>query len=738
MADWTAYDHAALRDSVSVAAPRGRREVLIGVDGVHCSACIGRIEKLLANRVTDLRISLTSCTLQFRFDPASVALSSLLARIDDAGFAPRVLAQDAGLHADAVERRRMLGRIGVAVICAMQVMMLAWPDYTTAADVEPGIRELLRWAQAVVATPSVLYAGWPFHRGAWQALRGGHVSMDVPVAASIAIAYGASVWRTIAGAGEIYFDTATMFVMLLLIGRFVESRTRALAGTHLRRLAGGRRLTAQRESGKRIETVPLGLLTVGDVVWVAPGESVPVDGSLLDAAAELDEALLTGESRVVVRHEAERLLAGSLNVGQQALRLRATGVGAQTWLAQVTQLLHRAQAERPRFQQLADRYAGAFIMAVLVMAAASALLWWTIDPQRSLAVALSVLVASCPCALSLAVPAATAAASARLAATGVLAARPEVLSRLPQVDTVLFDKTGTLTHPELRLVRVHVTGTMNEHECLRLAAALEQGLLHPIARAFAHIVSDASVTDRRQVTGQGVEGTIDGRRCRMGAPRSAVDVGATHSVVELGDETGPLARFVLGAAIREDAAATVAGLLASGLHVELLSGDGEDAVRAVAQRLGIAHARARQTPDEKLQRLRELQREGRVVLAVGDGINDAPLLAAADVSAAMPQGAALAQARADLLLLGDSIAALAPARRIAAQAQHRIRENVSWAIAYNLGVLPLAMSGWLAPWMAALGMSLSSLLVVVNALRVRGPAQARVPAVQPAQWSEAV
>lgn len=737
---YAVYDRPELRDSVSSAAAGNTREVLIGIDGMHCAACVRRIEKLLAGQVSDLRLSLTSRTLQFRFDPAQVALSTVLSRLDAAGFVPQVLAQDTGLRAQAAERRSMLARIGVAVICAMQVMMLAWPEYTDGADIDAGIRELLRWAQAVVATPGVLYAGWPFFRGAWLALRERTVNMDVPVAASIAIAYLASLWRTVAGAGEIYYDTATMFVMLLLIGRFVESRTRALAGERLRRLAGSRRLTAQREAGDGLETVPLSVIAVGDTIVVAPGESVPVDGSLLDAAAELDEALLTGESHAVLHRSGERLLAGSLNLGQQPLRLRAEGVGAATWLAQITRLLARAQTERPRFQMLADRLAGVFILAVLLLASVGAALWWTVDSEKSLSVALAVLVASCPCALSLAVPAATAAASSRLASLGVLAARPEAVARLPQVDTVLFDKTGTLTRADLRIARIETLGGLPEHECMAVAAALERGLVHPIARAFGSVPTDRVVSSQRQIPGVGVEGLVDGRRYRLGAPlgeeAARAGEGTGETVIELRDDLRPLARIALATVVRDDAVDAIVGLLNSGARIELLTGDSEHAARALAKRLGIHSVLARQTPEQKLEHLRALQKQGRVVLAVGDGINDAPFLAAADVSAAMPQGAALTQARADLLLVGDSLAALVPARAIAAQAQLRVRQNVTWAIAYNLGVLPLAMLGWLAPWMAALGMSLSSLLVVINALRLRTPASRGKPEQPPAQLAE--
>ncbi|TJY63004.1 cadmium-translocating P-type ATPase [Sinimarinibacterium sp. CAU 1509] len=716
---YAVYDGDELRDTVSAPVAGGRREVLIGVDGMHCAACVGRIRKLLAEDCADPRISLTSRTLEFRFDPDQTQLSSVLERLDRAGFKPQVLAQDRGLNAMVGERRDALARIGVAVLCAMQVMMLAWPSYTDGGVIDPRIDQLLRWSQWVVATPAVFYAGRPFLRGAWHAISARSLNMDVPVALSILIAYGASVWRTLAGSGETYFDTATMFVMFLLIGRFLESRTRALAGERLRRLAGSRQLTAQRETAAGIETVPISVLQAGERIVVGPGESVPVDGVLLDTAAELDEALLTGESRAVVHHAGERLLAGSLNLGQSPLRLTAEGVGAATWLAQITHLLQRAQTERPRFQILADRLAGVFILAVLVLASAGAALWWHAGIDHALSVALAVLVASCPCALSLAVPAAIAAAGSRLAAIGVLAARPQVLARLPAVDTVLFDKTGTLTMGELSISEVTVQADVERDTCLALAAALERGLTHPIARAFSAVPSRLFALEQIQEVGRGVKGRIDGQDYRLGAlAASAPEAQDGSTLVALHRGEQCLATFRLSSTIRPDAEATLDALRAQGIAIELLTGDADAPAQDLARQLGIERVRARQTPEQKLARLRELQSQGHVVLAVGDGINDAPFLAAADVSCAMPRGAALTQSRADLLLVGDSLAALAPARRIATLADRRVRQNIAWAVIYNLAVLPLALGGVLLPWMAALGMSLSSLLVVGNALRL--------------------
>ena len=729
-AGWAVFDRAELRAAIALPVAGGREEVLLGVDGVHCAACVERLRRLLAGRVSRLRIALASRTLEFEHDPVQQPLSGLLETLQQAGFEPQVLAQDAGRRDQLHGQRTALTRIGVAVFGAMQVMMLAWPDYVDGGSVDAGIAAVMRWAQLAIATPVVFYAGWPFLDGAWRALRAGSVNMDVPVALSILIAWAASALRVMLGSGELYFDTATMFVMLLGIGRYLEGRTRRVAGDRLRLLAGRRTLTATRETEGGTETVALGRIDVGDVLRVAAGEAAPADGILLDAAA-LDESLLTGESQAIRRGAGERVLAGSLNAGSGALRLRITATGAATRLSQITRLLQQAQQQRPRVQLLADRYAGHFVLAVLALAAASALFWWPAGSDRALGVALAVLVASCPCALSLAVPAVFAAASARLGAEGVLVARPAALAAIGGIDRLLFDKTGTLTRPELQLAGIRPLQALDAAACLNIAAALERDLPHPIARAFAAAVTagaTAAATQASEVRLDprgGITGLVRGHRYWLGAPEQA-PVPAQAAPEEPGswllltDESQALALFRLQAPLRPEAAEVVTALRAQGLQPELLTGDGEAPARVLAAQVGIANYRARQSPEQKLARLQALRSAGHRVMAVGDGINDAPFLAAADVAVAMPAGAALAQARADVILVGDSLRGLVQLRGIARCATRRLHENLAWALAYNLAVLPLAIGGWLTPWMAALGMSLSSLLVVGNALRLGG------------------
>ena len=740
--DWTVYDRPELRAGFGTTSGSGC-EVMLALDGMHCAACAGRATKQLAGQVSDIHINVAAKTARFRFDPRQTRLSTLLAALDGVGLDPRILASENSAEREARARRIAFARIGVATICAMQVMMLAWPTYFV-DDIDAGMSALLRWSQLVLSVPGVLWAGWPFFANAARAIRSRELDMDVPVALALAAAFSASAVRVLLGSGELYFDTATMFVWFLTLGRYLEGRSRARASERLRLLAGRRALTAQRRVGDQIETIAIGELALGDVAVVAPGETLPADGSLLETAAELDEALLSGESRPQLRQPGQTVLAGTLNLGSAPLLLTVERLGAATVLAQITQLLDRAQTSKPKLQQLADRIAGHFIATVLVLAAIGAALAMLRGASGDAAfdIALAVLVASCPCALSLAVPVALAAATSRLARSGVLVANASALQPLAAIDRVLFDKTGTLTRNQMVLSRVLPLAGDDPDELTAIAAALERGSRHPIASAFAEIRSPVQASQLKQVAGTGIRGLIDGQDWWLGALDSlpqpvtlpadlpldlAVDAGDT--VIALSREQQPRALFVISTRIRSEANAVASELQRRGLKLELLSGDADDAVRTVAARVGIADHHARQTPAAKLGRLQALQADGHRVLAVGDGLNDAPLLAAADVSACMPQGAALTQARADLLLLGDSLSLLPLALDVARAAQARIRENLCWALGYNLLVLPLAMTGNLAPWLAAAGMSASSLLVVANALRLE-----RLPSPSPSPF----
>jgi Cu2+-exporting ATPase len=512
-----------------------------------------------------------------------------------------------------------------------------------------------------------------------------------------------------------------MFVFLLLVARQLEQRARGIASAQVDALARARPAFATRElaDGSR-ESVPIDALAIGDIVRVAVGEPVPADGVLLEAEAHFEESLLTGESAPVARHAGDPVYAGTA-CREHAARLRITQVGAGTRLAELARLVERAQAHRPALALGAERIATWFV-AGLAIAAVAVYAWWRVhEPARAFEVLLALLVVSCPCALSLAVPAALAAAHGALARIGVLSVRPEALERLARATDVVFDKTGTLGDGKPRLERVEACHGIEEADALRIAAALERDSSHPLAAAFADVTDAPPADGVRAFAGRGVEGFVAGRRWRIGTAAFATG-GEDDGGVWLGAED-VRARFVFAERERADAAGAVRQLRAQGLALHLSSGDADAPVQRFARAMGIDAAHARQSPEGKLALVRGLQREGKVVAMVGDGLNDAPVLAGADVSLAIGDGAALAQRAADLVLSGSSLGAVPAAIAIARRTRRIVRQNLAWAFGYNLLALPLAAAGLVTPWLAALGMALSSLAVTANSLRLakQGP-----------------
>lgn len=703
----------------------GTCELTLLSDGMRCAACAWLIDRALSREPGVHEVSANAVTGRIRisWDPAATPLSAPLARLQALGYRPYLATGMAAEQQRRSERNRWLLRMGVAGLGAMQAMMFAealYLDFNNTISLPT--RDFLRWITLLVSTPVVFYSGWPFLSGAVRELRGRRPGMDTLVAVSVLLAYGASVVETLRGGEHVWFDAAVMFVMLLLGARLLEQRVRRSASAQLDALARARPAFAVRalSDGGR-ETVPVAALAVGDRLHVASGEAVAADGVLLHAAAGFEEALLTGESRPVRRQPGEQVLAGSI-CREHPAQIQVTAVGAGTRLSQLGALVERAQAHRPALAQLADRIAGRFVVGLLLVAVATFALWWNHQPERAFEVTLALLVISCPCALSLAVPAALAAANGRLARLGLLPVSADALQRLAWVTDIVFDKTGTLSDGQPRLQQVQPQPGWQRDEVLRIAAALERGSTHPIATAFAldDDLEPLHVGDAASVPGQGVQGVIDGRYWRLGQAGFAAGQ-ADDGAVWLGRDGVAVARFVLAETARSDAPAAVTRLRAQGLALHLSSGDAADAVQRFAEAMAIPDAGARRTPEDKLAHVRDLQQQGRVVAMVGDGINDAPVLAGADLSIAVGSGAALAQRAADLVLTGTALNRLPQAVALARRTRKVIRQNVAWAIGYNLLAIPLAVAGLVTPWVAALGMALSSLAVTMNALRLSKP-----------------
>jgi len=566
----------------------------------------------------------------------------------------------------------------------------------------------------------VFWCGWPFIAGMLRELRNRQLGMDTLIATSVLLAYFASVYETLRGGTHVWYDAAVMFVFLLLGARMLEQRARRIAVAQVDTLARARPELATRElAGGAREVVPTAALRVDDVVHVAAGDTVPADGMLLDAPARFEEALLTGEPHPVLREPGDTVYAGTV-CREAPARIRALRVGAGTRLCEVEALVERAQSHRPRAAQLADAVSSRFVTGILVAAVLVWIGWRLYDPSRALEVTLALLVISCPCALSLSVPTALAVAHGALARLGVLATDAEALGALGTATDVVFDKTGTLGSGRPALARVEAFGGRDAGDVLAIAAAMERGSLHPIARAFDGHDAGLAVEGAEEHPGHGIGATVDGRAWRLGRAEFAAGR-ADDGALWLGDGREAIARFVLEEPPREDAAAAVAALRDLGLDVRLSSGDAATPVRAFADRIGIDHALARQSPEDKLAGVRALQDAGRVVAMVGDGLNDAPVLAGADVSIAIGSGAALAHRAAGLVLTAPSLMRIAAAIRLARRTRAIVRQNLAWALGYNVLAVPLAAAGLVTPWVAALGMALSSLAVTLNALRLARP-----------------
>lgn len=698
----------------------GGREITVLTDAMRCSACAWLIDRALRHEpgVLDAGANAITGRIMIRWDPQRTAVSTLMARLATLGYRPWLATGEAREQAQRRERRRSLIRLGVAGLGAMQVMMFAEALYLdTHGEMATATRDFFRWVTFLVSTPVVFYSGWPFLAGMGRELRGHRLGMDTLIAGSTLLAYFASLVETLRGGPQVWFDAAVMFVLLLLLARMLEQRARRIASAQVDALACAHPALATREIvGNGSEQVPLADLTIGDIVRVALGEVVPADGVLLDHASAFDEALITGESAPVLREVGDIALAGSL-CQERPARLRITHTGSNTRLSQLTRLVEQAQKTRPKLARVADRVASGFVFALLICAAAVYAWWRQHDPSRALEITLGLLVISCPCALSLAIPAALTVAHGTLAKLGVLGLRADALSTLARVDYIVFDKTGTLSTGTPHLNAVHVFAPFDQDYVLQIAAALERDSRHPLANALVKRPTPFIATDVQDMTGLGVEGRIDGRIWRIGRADFAVgreDDGG----VWLGDGARAIARFELHENCRPDAVSALAGIRAQRIEIELCSGDADNAVQRFASLLSIHKTRARQSPEQKLARIHQLQTRGHVVAMVGDGINDAPVLAGANVSLAMADGTELAQRVADLVITSPSLLRIPQAIALARRTQRIIRQNLVWAMAYNLVALPLAAMGQVTPWLAALGMALSSLLVTLNALRL--------------------
>lgn len=698
------------------------------IEGISCAACGWLIEKHLRSLpgIAEAALNLSNHRLQVRWADSQIPLSDVLKALRKIGYAAHPWQADAAADQLQRENRRAMRELGVAGLLWMQVMMATmatWPEFNV--DLSPELDKILRWTSLFLTTPIVFYCCGQFFRGALRDLRTRHLTMDVSVSLAIGGAYVAGIWSTITGQGELYFDAVGMFALFLLAGRYLERRARertAAATAQLVKLlpASCLRLDADGQS----QRILLSELQLGDQVLVPPGALLPADGCILQGQSSIDEALLTGEYLPQARGVGDHVTAGTLNV-EGPLTVEVQALGDATRLSAIVRLLERAQSDKPRLAVLADQVAQWFLLIVLLAAAIVGLIWWQLDPSRAFWIVLALLVATCPCALALATPTALTAATGSLHKLGMLLTRGHVLEGLNQIDTLILDKTGTLTEGRLTLSAIHTLGELDSDACLALAAALENRSEHPIARAFGQASEAASQVD--SYPGQGLQGQVGSRLLRIGqadfvcalSGQPAPAIAGEHGQwLLLGDDQGPLAWFVLTDRVRDDAPLLIEAARARNWQIMLLSGDSSPMVAEVARQLGINDARGGLTPDAKLAVLQDLHNQGRRVLMLGDGVNDVPVLAGADISVAMGSATDLAKTSADVVLLSNRLSSLVQALHMAQRTRRIIIENLTWASLYNGLVLPFAAVGWITPIWAALGMSVSSLLVVLNALRL--------------------
>lgn len=738
-----AADVSGTAPAPPAAAPSDPRETVFDVEGVTCAACVTRVESALARLpgVQESSLNLASRRVRIRHRP-EVPAETLAAVIARAGYRARAPGRDPRALRKA-EERRALWRMSLAGFVMMQIMMFSVPVYmATDGDMSWDIRRLLDFASLVLTVPVLLFSSGPIFRAAWTGLVTRQPGMDLPVAIGVVVSFAASVHGTFSG-GTVYYDSITMFVFFILCGRYFESR--ALSGTvdvadSLAQLLPRR--AWKLSGGEKVETDPAAL-AAGDSVWIPAGEAAPADARVTEGQSEFDESLLTGETFPVPKGPGDLVLAGSVNLATPLRATVARDPGEAT-VDLIRRQMERASSQKPRWALLADRVATAFVGVVIALAAVGAAAWMAIDPSKALEVAVATLVVTCPCALSLATPVAITAAVNALSRLGILVTSGRALEALANATHVVFDKTGTLTTGRMRLRETHALGPLPAPDCLAMAASLESALSHPLAHALVAArppgLTLPEVTRLRPVAGAGVEADLGGRTIRIGSPTFCAEVAGTPFPLPLeGDsplaamaERGAwLAAFRFDDSLRPEAGRLVERLRRDGLEVVLLSGDRQAVVDRVGADLGVATRVSGASPEDKARHVEALSASGAVVAMIGDGINDAPVLAQAQVSIALAGGAALAQSQADLVIGNPSLEAVGEAFALARRARRVIRQNVAWSIAYNLVMLPLALTAQLTPWVAALGMSISSLIVVGNALRLlrgRNPPASGAPA----------
>ncbi|CAV18629.1 heavy metal translocating P-type ATPase [Vibrio atlanticus] len=694
-------------------------EVTLSLDGVSCAACAWLIEKQVSSKlgVVSIRVNTTTNRALLSWDNTQAKLSELLSAIHRLGYKAAPFEADQQEAAYHRSMKNYLYRLGVAGLATMQVMMLAVALYLEVfGSLEPEFKSYFRWVSLIFATPVLLYSALPFYINAWRSIKGRTLGMDVPVSIALLFAYVASLVATVTEQGEVFFESISMFTFFLLLGRFLEMRARrkaAAASGNLLKLVPAMATTLDGEQ------VPVKTLKVGDQIRVLPGEHIPADGKVLSGRVHIDESMLTGESIHVVKNEGDTVFAGTLN-GDESFELEVMTSKADSVISNIVRLQDEAQLSKPRIAEIADVVARYFVAVILVISFGTWFYWHQTRPEDAFWIMLSVLVATCPCALSLATPTAITCSTSRMGNFGILLRKGHVFETLCKVNHLIIDKTGTLTEGDIRISQVETFAELDKDTCLKVAASLEQHANHPIAKAFkTHLSDDIEVESVNNVIGSGITGEWNGQEVAIGSSEFILGDAQTSESngIYLSMSGRHIATFTYEDPIRKESIEFIKQFKEAGIKTTLLTGDSLINAKHVAAEIGITDIVANAKPEDKLAYLNSRDASD-ITMMVGDGINDAPILAGAHLSVAMGGGTDVAKASADMVLLGDKLDRLLKSRTLALKTRKIIRENLAWSLGYNLLILPLAVAGLVAPYIAVVGMSASSIIVVSNSLRL--------------------
>lgn len=717
-----AYDHPDIQQEF-VSQDGNNVQIQLTVEGISCAACGWLIEKQLIKLkgIQRVAVNVSSRRATISWSESELKLSKIILQIEKIGYHALPFQQDEHEASFQSESQKYLRRLGLAGLMTMQVMMLAIGLYFGLFGyIEEQTEQYFHWVSLILTTPVVIYSGAGFYQSAINALRNRTVNMDVSVSLAILGTFVSSGWATITDSGQIYFESVCMFVFLLLISRYVEQRSRHKASQLSANMIKYIPLTATLIEGNETHECLAKHLAIGQHVLVKPGETIPVDATISQGSGKIDESMLTGESKSIFKQSGDNVFGGTINQNN-VLTLAVTRPLKDALVNQILRLQEVALSEKPKAAVFADHASRYFVVLVLAIACVSYLVWLSIDPTRAFWVAIAVLVATCPCALSLATPTAITAGLAKLNEFGLLVKRADVLEIVEDIDTIIFDKTGTLTDGHFSLVEIRTFAQFDKKLALSIAASIEQYSQHPIAKAFLSVPDRILVSSVETITGKGLSAIFDGKVCRIGSanymdfsiPDSEQNEGF-NVYLQVGDQV--VAGFSIEDALNSEAEFLISKLAAYNLHI--VSGDSQNNVEAVAKQLAVTSFKFGQSPEQKLSYIKQLQQQGHRVLMVGDGINDAPILAKADVSIAVGNAADMAKRSADIILLGNKMSSISLLFSVSAKIRQKVKQNMAWAIGYNLLILPLAVLGVLSPWMAVIGMSLSSIIVVVNSVRL--------------------